>query len=86
MCCFLMPKESSFQCQDGLLLHPRQDVGVNSHGEGRAYWRAGESSWGYVHVYPSGALPDKVITWIDAARNFVAGSVVGDDEDEATDS
>lgn len=49
------------------------------------YWRGGESSWGYVHVYPSDSLPEKVIGWIDRARNFVTQPAT-DDEDEVPGS
>jgi hypothetical protein len=49
------------------------------------YWRGGESNWGYVHVYPSNSLPEKVVDWIDRARNFVV-QPAADDEDETTGS
>lgn len=49
------------------------------------YWRGGESSWDYVHVYPSNSLPEKVIDWIDRARNFVTQPAT-DGEDEVPGS
>ena len=50
------------------------------------YWRGGESSWGYVHVYPSSSLPGKVGDWIDRARDFVSQPTVANEEDEAANS
>jgi hypothetical protein len=50
------------------------------------YWRGGESSWGYVFLYPSNPLPDKVVAWIDRARNLATQSAAGDEEDEAAES
>lgn len=47
------------------------------------YWKGGESSWGYVQVYPSNPLPEKVIAWMERARTFVSQSATGDDEDDA---
>lgn len=34
------------------------------------YWRQGASDWGYTYVYPSTAIPEKIINWIEIARNF----------------
>jgi len=34
------------------------------------YWRQGEASWGYTSVYPSTGIADKIIHWIELARNF----------------
>ena len=44
------------------------------------YWRAGESPWGYVYVYPDKAIPENVVTWIGIARNYSAQSP-GEDEE-----
>lgn len=44
------------------------------------YWRQGESSWGYTHIYPSIGVSEKVAEWIDLARSSVG--VTEDDEDE----
>jgi hypothetical protein len=46
------------------------------------YARQGESSWGYTYVYPAKAIPEKVIGWIEAAKNFI-GEVDEADEPEA---
>jgi hypothetical protein len=46
------------------------------------YWRQGESSWGYTHIYPSKGVPDKVVKWIELARNL-ASSVAEDDDEES---
>jgi hypothetical protein len=32
--------------------------------------RSGDSNWGYVYLYPSNVVPEKVIAWIDLARRF----------------
>jgi hypothetical protein len=34
------------------------------------YWRKGESSWGYTYIYPTKAISEKVVNWIDLARNY----------------
>jgi hypothetical protein len=44
------------------------------------YWRQGESSWGYVHLYPGTEIPDKTYAWIDLARKHSAESQPDDDE------
>lgn len=36
------------------------------------YWRQGESSWGYTHLYPSKDIQQKVIDWIEIARNYAS--------------
>ena len=46
------------------------------------YWRQGESSWGYVHLYPGAPIPEKVVTWIELARNHAAEGQADDDEGE----
>lgn len=46
------------------------------------YWRQGESSWGYVHLYPEAAMPKDLHAWIELARRQSAESQV-DDEDSA---
>ncbi len=46
------------------------------------YWRQGESSWGYTRLYPSGAIPEKVVGWIQLARNHVAAQATGSEDDE----
>jgi len=32
--------------------------------------RKGESSWGYTYIYPTKAISEKVVNWIDLARNY----------------
>lgn len=44
------------------------------------YWRQGNSSWGYVHLYPDNSVPEKVYAWIDLARKHAAESQGDDDE------
>lgn len=34
------------------------------------YWRQGESSWGYVYIYPSKKIPENVVRWIELAKQF----------------
>lgn len=34
------------------------------------YWRKGESSWGYTYIYPTKAISEKVVNWIETARNY----------------
>lgn len=46
------------------------------------YRRQGESSWGSTYVYPSKDIPDKIINWIEIARNFT-GELEEDEELEA---
>ncbi len=46
------------------------------------YWRQGESSWGYTHVRPSGVIPEKVVGWIDLARNYVAAKAESEEDEE----
>jgi hypothetical protein len=43
------------------------------------YWRQGASSWGYTYLYPAQAIPEKVIGWIEIAKNFTGEAE--DDED-----
>jgi hypothetical protein len=44
------------------------------------YWRQGASDWGYMHIYPSTGVSEKVINWIELARKFSdEGGVEGDD-------
>jgi hypothetical protein len=45
------------------------------------YWRQGESSWGYTYIYPSKGISDKVVNWIEIARNFT-GETEEDEENE----
>jgi len=45
------------------------------------YWRQGESSWGYAYVYPSTAIPTKIVNWIEIARNFAPVSDTDEDEE-----
>lgn len=44
------------------------------------YWRQGASNWGYTYVYPSKAVPEKVMGWIEIARN--SSSEVEEEEEE----
>ena len=39
------------------------------------YSRQGESSWGHTNIYPSKGIPDKIINWIEVAKNFTGESV-----------
>jgi hypothetical protein len=45
------------------------------------YWRQGESLWGYTHIHPSKGISDKVVKWIELARNFTS-VVEGDEENQ----
>jgi hypothetical protein len=46
------------------------------------YWRGGESQWGYVYIFPGNAIPDKVVKWIEIAKNYSAQSQEENDETE----
>jgi hypothetical protein len=46
------------------------------------YWRAGESNWGYVHLYPTSRMPEKVVAWIERARAFVGDASITDGDEE----
>lgn len=46
------------------------------------YWRQGDSSWGYVHLYPDDAIPERMFAWIDLARKYSAESQAEDDAAE----
>ncbi len=50
------------------------------------YWRGGESSWGYVHLYPASPVPEKVIEWIDRATGFVSQAASEVEEDEESEA
>ncbi len=46
------------------------------------YWRQGESLWGYTYIYPEKGVSEKVIQWIEIARNLTSEVEPGEDEDE----
>jgi hypothetical protein len=48
------------------------------------YWRSGESQWGYVYIYPGKAIPEKVVKWIDIAKNYSAQPPEENDETEGS--
>jgi len=50
------------------------------------YRRAGESSWGYVNIYPSNLLLDRLDEWIEHARVFVGQPASDIEEDEISES
>jgi len=45
------------------------------------YWRQGESSWGYTHVYPGKELSPKLTDWIIKARLYVAQEAAEEEDD-----
>ncbi len=45
------------------------------------YWRQGESSWGYTHVYPGKDFPSKLTDWIKKARLYVAQKAAEEEDD-----
>jgi Endonuclease NucS len=47
------------------------------------YWKQGESSWGYTHLYPSRPIPEKVAKWVEMARNAASAGEDNGDEEEA---
>lgn len=47
------------------------------------YWRQGDHDWGYVHIYPSTGVSEKVLSWIDAARGRATES--GDEDENIED-
>lgn len=49
------------------------------------YWRAGDSNWGYVHVYPSDSISTKVVEWIRQAIWFTE-SIGGEEGDDGVGS
>jgi hypothetical protein len=65
--------------KDYILLELRVGKGKVSDPDFK-YWRQGESSWGYTHIYPSRGIPEKVAKWIELARN--SARTVAEDEDE----
>ncbi len=46
------------------------------------YWRQGASSWGYTRVHPSEGVSEKVVGWIQLARNYVAAKAAESEEEE----
>ena len=65
--------------KDYVLLELRVGKGKVSDSDFK-YWKQGESNWGYTYIYPSKAMPDKVMKWIDFAKN--SASIVEGDEEE----
>ena len=63
-----------------ILLELRLGKGVVNDPEFE-YWRQGESSWGYTHIYPAKELSPKLIDWISKARQYVAQKAA-EEEDE----
>lgn len=44
------------------------------------YWREGESEWGWAKIYPGKTIPEKVVKWIEIAKNYSSQSA-GEDEE-----
>jgi hypothetical protein len=45
------------------------------------YWRQGESAWGYTYIWSSKEISEKIIQWIDLARQF-STEPAGDEIDD----
>lgn len=46
------------------------------------YWRQGESDWGYTYIYPTSGVNEKVISWIEKAKEFSSGIYSDENEED----